>query len=702
MIEDPDLFRLFKAESEEHLASIDDGLLRLEKNPADAALLEAVFRESHSLKGAARMLGLGRIENIAHELESALNAARKGESPITPAVSERLSTMLGELRRHVQQALSPPASEPEPTGTLTPPAPPSEPVAVVSVQSTVASAGEMFHIETVRVETHKLDALLTQVGELAVTQVRAQHRLAQIDALLEQWTLQGRSRRGRGESSGPPAPLLKQIRDGLFEDSARLEFSVNQLEDQVHSMRLLPLSTVFSLFPRMTRDLARQQGKEVDLQTEGGEICVDKRVLEEMKDPLMHLIRNAIDHGIELPGERTASGKPACGTIGLSARVENGQVSLEVRDDGRGLDLAAIRREAVKRGLGDVATIDAMSAEHVQQLIFSPGFTTSTYVTALSGRGVGLDVVRINVERMKGAIRLKAAPGRGVSVHLQLPISRATTRLLLACVSERLFGLPVEYVLTSRRVSRQALFSLDGRPAILLDGQPIIAVFMSDLLELPERGPEAAFPDSLTCIVLQIDGECIGMLVDDLLSEEEVVPKPLGPPLQRVRNVSALAMLGSGDICPVLNPVDLLRSAHKSRTSLSRIEQASRQAADKPSILLVEDSALIRAMEQRILTDAGYRVVTAVDGVDALHALTQHSFAGVVSDIMMPNMDGLTLTGHLRADTRYRHLPVILVTTLATDEDKQRGLEVGANAYIPKPSFDQCILLDTLKRLIAP
>jgi two-component system, chemotaxis family, sensor kinase CheA len=418
-----------------------------------------------------------------------------------------------------------------------------------------------------------------------------------------------------------------------------------------------------------------------------------------MKDPLMHLIRNAIDHGIEPPAERERLGKARGGAVRLSALRENANVLLAVHDDGRGLDPAAIRQEAKKRRLHDDAALTAMTPAQLQQLIFVAGFSTSTYVTELSGRGVGLDVVRVNVERMKGTIHLESAVGQGLTVQLRLPLNLATTRVLLASAGGQLFGLPVEFVHTSLRVREADVFTLEGRLAVLLDGQVVIAARLKDLLELPAVKEAATAPDILACIVIQVGDERLGLLADDLLAEEEVVPKPHGAPLKRVRNVSALAMLGSGDICVVLNPADLLRSAHRER-GIAELAMRSEGSTAKPAVLLVEDSALIRAMEKRILEDAGYDVVATVDGEDALNTLGSRPFAAVVSDIMMPNMNGLELTAHIRAVPRHKELPVILVTSLASDEDKRRGLDVGANAYIPKPSFEQRVLLDTLKRLI--
>jgi two-component system, chemotaxis family, sensor kinase CheA len=731
MIDDKELAQLFKTESAEHLARLDDGLLRLEKTPANQPLLEEVFRESHSLKGAASMLGLSKIEAAAHGLETILNTARKGETPLTPDVIECMTIVLGDLRKLVEEALTG-----EPAGRTTTPSsfqgegwdggknseslirsiPSLALPTKITPDKPTPTTSEPFRIETVRVETRKLDDLLTQVGELSVIEGRGQHRLSLMDALLEQWTLLERSRRkfqamlrgaeieakmsgtlrAENEVLAQLGSRIKEARDAFYEDGARLETTANTLEEHVHAARLLPLSTLFALFPRMVRDLAKQQGKEVELVIEGGEISVDKRILEEMKDPLMHLLRNALDHGIEPQPERERQGKPRGATLRLRAVREDSSVLLEVRDDGRGLDMQAIRRVALQRGLHDEATLDAMTPAQLQQLIFLPGFSTSTFVTELSGRGVGLDVVRVNVERLKGDIRMESVLHQGTVTQVRLPLSMSTTRLLLASVGDHLYGLPMEFIYTSRRVREEDIFTLEGRPAIELDGQPLIAPRLADLLELPAENQG----NETVCIVIQVGDERLGLRVDELLAEEEVVSKPLGAPLTRVRNIAGLTILGSGEICALLNPADLMRSAHKPGTKMRSAELGVRKEVVKAAILLVEDSALVRAMEKRILEDAGYEVVAAEDGLDALNALGRRSFAAVVSDINMPNMDGLMLTARIRKELRYKDLPVILVTALSSDEDKRRGLEVGANAYIPKPSFDQRVLLETLKRLI--
>lgn len=694
MIGDPQLQAIFRMESAERLAKLDSGLLSLEKNPANPELLEDLFREMHSLKGAARMLRLMPIESATHALEGILNAARKAEAPLTPARIDALDSGLKSLRAQIQAVVAPGPAAPEATVPET-----AAPAVPEQGEAAPAAATETFQIETVRVETAKLDKLLALTGELGVLHGRSRHTRMQLASLREQWSQFERDRRQLPpdrlrEAVNQLGSLLRAVDDGWREDVGRHQFALSGLQEQVLNMRLLPLATVFNLFPRMVHDLARAAGKEVELDIEGAHITLDKRILEEIKDPLMHLLRNALGHGIELPEERLRLGKRRAGQIRLAAVREDRYVNIIVADDGGGLDWEAIRRCALKQGLFNAEALEAMSPEHLRRLVFLPGFSTVPEATELVGRGIGLDAVQTNVEALKGSISLDSRPGRGAAFSLRLPMSLTTQRLLLVSANRRHFGLPLEAVEAIRRLPADARFSLDGRAAIHLDGQALLAPSLAEVLALP--GPAAEHDGgALACVVVRIDGERLALQVDEVLAEEDVLPRLMGAPLKRVRNVASLATLASGEICPVLNPADLLRSAVRSAPTFVRPAPPPR-----PSILLVEDSALVRALEKRVIEDGGYDVVTAVDGQDALGKLGSCPFAAVVSDIQMPNLDGIGLTGRIRKDPRYRDLPVILVTALASDADKRRGLEVGANAYIHKPAFDQQLLLGTLKRLV--
>lgn len=715
MIEDKELRGLFKIESGERLQHLDTGLLQLEKTPADQPLLEDLFREAHSLKGAARMLGQSEIQSLAHQLEDALGAARKGDAALQTETVAEMNRTLTALRRAVQIAIgeTAPATAAVNNAGATPGAQPERDSvpgpATPAAPQAAAPKAESFRIETIHVDPRKLDALLTQAGELTVTKLRVARRLAEMDELLDCCD-EGERALHAGQVGRPIAQRLEsvrerlnQLRGGAYEDSARLDFIADQLESGIRSMRLLPMSTLFRLFPRLVRDLAQEQHKEAELLVEGEETVADKHVLEEIKDPLMHMLRNAVGHGIESPEERELAGKPRSGTIRVKASQTPDSIVIEVADDGRGLDLAEIKRSALQQGMFREDELAGMSATQLQSLILVSGFSTNSFVTDVSGRGVGLDVVRNNVERLKGVLQIESVPGQGLTLRAQLPVTLATVRVLIVVANGHRYALPVEHVEFSRKVPLAALYPLEGRRTLTLDGQAISVASLPQLLDIAGAAAKPSgnlsSPSTLICVVLAVGIERFGLMVDDLTDELEVVLKPQARLLKRVRNISGATILETGEVCMVLNPYDLLRSLLKKSVAASPIATAE-TAAPKKLLLLAEDSITTRTQERRILEGAGYEVITAVDGMDAYNKLGTRAFDAVVTDILMPNMSGLALTEKIRADKKYAELPIILVTSLASEDDQRRGLEAGANAYIAKPSFDQQVLLDCLARLI--
>lgn len=632
--------------------------------------------------------------------------------------------------------LPPPARELATVTQLSQPAPDIVAPDIVAPETppelaaTDASFDEADQIDTVRVESLKLDTLMTQAGELAVTKRRITRRIDDIDNVLlfwENWvrdslvnqltfdpldpqlapevvpslkTLQ-QSTEERLDQLGD---MLKQLRTNAYEDSAQLETRSNDLESGILKLRQLPLSSMFSLFPRMVRDLAKQQGKTINLVIEGDDTQADKRILEEMKAPLTHLIRNAIDHGIEAPSERIAMGKSPTATIWLKAHQQGSHIKIEVIDDGRGLSLESIKRTAVRRGLHTEADLARMSVEQIHNLIFVPGFSTRTTVTEISGRGVGLDVVRVNVERLKGVIQVHSTPAQGCTFRFTLNTSLATASALIVALNQTAYAIPVEFVDMMMRVERQDIFNLEGRPTIRFKENPLSVVWLSDLIDLPisvatQPQPAATPQRSIPCVVLNVGSQRLGVFVDALVDQQDIVLKPHSKLLKRVHNIAGATILGSGDVCMVLSPQDLLQSVRGKNPDIRGIDWEL--AMTKPKVLLVEDSIPIRTQVQRILEGAGYQVTTAIDGVDGFEKLQQEgSFAAVVSDVEMPNLDGLGLTARIRQETKYENLPIILVTTLAQDDDKRRGTDAGANAYITKGDFDQSLLINTLRSLI--
>lgn len=742
MIEDRELSQIFQAESEEYLRTLEDGLLALESEPTNRNLLEEVFRAAHSLKGNARMLGLGDLETSTHVFEESLGAVRRGQSAISSEMVDSLCRGVDTLRRQVNEAITgspspvmiaPPVPVPLPPIAPTPveldplPPPPQE----ETTKEPVVAPGA-FKIETIRVEPEKLDRLMTIAGELTVTTSRVARGSADWEALValredwgrklqtqrlilndvdSQWKTQSSYKRLLGlyeqdmERLTRLDTLLARMKQLASEDVARLETITGEMSEAIQNVRLLPFSTIFGLFPRLVRDLVRTQGKEADLLIEGAETVADKRILEEMKDPLMHMIRNGIDHGLESPEERIRQGKPRVGTMRLRAFHTASNVVIELTDDGRGLDLDAIRRTALKRSVCREEDLAAMNNDEIRRLIFEPGFSTSPIVTDVSGRGVGMDVVHANVEKLKGSIHITSEPGKGSCFRIHLPLTLATTRVLLIQSGGQSFALPVDSVQTILLVSSNSIFRAEGRDTICHNGEPVSMVSLAKLLQIPEptaRPRQASFPTEARqpCILIHLEGQVLGILVDTVIDEQQVLIKPLGPMLRRVNYIAGATILGTGTVCLVLNPQDLIKGAKKHTSTVSRPRPTAPTERVRKTILLSEDSITTRTQEKRILENAGYNVVTAVDGLDAFQKLGTGSFDAVVSDVEMPNMDGWTLATRIRAMPQYKELPIVLVTSLASDEDRKRGVEVGASAYITKGTFDQKTLVEALRRLV--
>ena len=582
-----------------------------------------------------------------------------------------------------------------------------------------ASPGDRdYKIDTIRVEPQKLDALMTQASELTVAKLRIAQQITEIEQILALWSGWGELDNTvleEIEEAVDPEVLqpLKQflhnteqridtlgniivnLRTRANEDTTSLEIISDRLETGINGLRQLPLSTVFNIYPRMVRDLARQQGKEIELVIEGGDTKADKRILEEIKDPLLHLIRNAIDHGIETPAERLAKGKPSKATLTLRGYQTGTSIGIETSDDGRGLDLASIAQTAVKRRVRTEAEIAAMSESEIQSLIFTSGFSTRDRVTELSGRGVGLDVVRANVERLKGAIQVTSEPERGCKFQVRLSTSLATTKVLIIAIADTFYALPLEFIQTMIALTPKDIYEIEGKATINFEDRPLSITSLESLLQLPQSERKKNY---LSCIVLEVGSDRFGIIVDDLVDRQDVVLKPQSKLLKRVPNIAGATILGNGSVCMILNPPDLLHSLRSGRwqTPVAAVEPT----ANKNRLLLVEDSIIIRTQMQRLLKGAGYDVTVAENGLVGLQQVQSQKFDIVLSDVEMPEMSGLEMTTAIRQNSEYDSLPIVLITTLASPEDKHRGQNAGANAYLTKGDFDQQLLFATLENLI--
>jgi two-component system, chemotaxis family, sensor kinase CheA len=727
---DAELREIYRTTSAERIQKLEAGLVHLENHPNDTAVLAELMREAHSLKGDSSSVGMEAVETLTHQFEEVLGAIQHQEIALTPTISDRLYDSLDAIRQLVRETVTREPSGVNPAQVLAhlveaaslpvqasiqPAEQDLQPVSQAVLPPVPATPDETPQIETIRIQTRDLDALMSQADELAVTKIQTAQMMAQAEqiALLWQDWKTNRNRNPRLSPTVLTSPdeerleqLINTLRITAQENQSKLDRVVGTLSDKIRTLRLLPLATVFQLFPRLVRDLAKQQAKSVRLSIEGGEITADKQILEGVKDALTHLIRNAIDHGIESPEERHQLQKSATATIALRGYSTDNGIIIEVTDDGRGLDLEQIKQTAIRRKLYQADELESMSTSQLQNLILTPGFSTRTLITEVSGRGVGLDVVRTMVERMKGRIQIESTPGQGCTFRLQLSTSLATLNVVLVDVQGILYALPFEVLQSTLLVSPEQLIPADDRDTILVDGQSIPVADLVDVLELSKSPAYAAIaqtesrpPDRRICVLLNVEDQQAGFFVDRLLDTQEVVIKPQSQLLKRVRNVMGATTLADGEICMILNPLELVQSLQQ--PTVSTVSIRSRSTLRRQSvILLVEDSPPVRIQEKRLFESAGYEVVIAVDGLEGYNTLRTRNFDAVVSDIEMPNLDGLSLAAKIRQRPEYDKLPIILVTTLSSDEDRRRGAEAGANAYITKGKFNQEILLETLERLV--
>jgi len=651
----------FLESAREHLEGISMGLARLKEEPGDEQALREVFRRAHSLKGSAMTMGLEEIGSLAHGIEDIFRDLSEGRGKITEEilsqVLETLDTIARKLDALSQQGKREEVS-PEP-----------------SFVSQVA-------VETVRMRTEILDELLNLLEELFTHHLG----LSELRAAAEKTVADLRSQ--IPQFAAQIDGLCRQFRDRL----EGAHFVLSELRDTVMRARMLPISTVFQMLPRAVRDLARQFGKEARLVQEGGEVEVDKSILEQIWDPLIHLIRNALDHGIESSEERRKAGKPEVGTIRVAARQQGGRVLIEVEDDGRGMDPDELKEAAVRRGLLSPQKAETLPPEDAYELIFLPGFSTNTLVTDVSGRGVGLDVVRTNVERLKGRVSVSTRKGKGTKFVLDFPLTLITARTFLLKVEGKALALPADVVERTMLLREGEVYRQDGGRAVYVEGHLIPLIPLGRILGWGGKD------GCVQVLVVRVEERQVALGVEEVLGEREVVVKSPGKfLLRRTPFLSGITILGSGEVVPILDPSALVRLTHLRE---AREEPEVEFPELRPRVLLVEDQLITQQVEKSLLEGAGFEVEVAGDGEEALGKLAEKPFDLVITDIQMPRMDGFTLTQRIREDERYRDLPVVIVTSMAREEDRKRGMEVGADAYILKSEFRGENLIDTVRVLV--
>ncbi len=733
----------FQEEAAELLQRLNEGVILLESDPEDRELIERMLRDAHTLKGSSRMVGLIDISDVAHHLEEIMVRMRERQLVHSAEVSDRFFEALDAMlflaecggdaeaassfdlaalqSRLAACALGQPVAD---TGSESAPVPSEDDTIVEDSEMLEGTAGpcgpadQLGRVQnTVRVKTTELDTLLNLVGEVVIGQIKYERQGARLRLLqtraAEIRTAWSRVRESLGENvggQGLPALdpsvldrlLAEQERElGLFakaraEDASRMATVVSDLQQQSMRMRMLPAGSVFQTYPRAIRDLAREYGKEVDFEIEGGETELDKKVLEQVNDPLIHIMRNAIGHGIETPEARVAAGKPAKGIVRVSARQEGDRIVIEVADDGAGIDPDKIRATAVRRGYLTEAEAANVSDREAMYMIFEAGFSTSTIITEISGRGVGMDVVReFIVEKLKGSLDVFSEVGKGTTFRLTVPLTLAIIRAFVLRVRDQRFALPTASVEETLLLQRSEVQRLDGRDVIRRNDRNIPLVRLGDLLGIEEsRQPSETLPIVTICYT----GHRIGFVVDEFESEQQIVIKPLGTHLAKVPNIAGVTVIGEGEVVPILHVPDLMATA-RNRSGRRRVAASTRRSSQR-TVLICEDSFTTRELERSIFEAAGYRVVTATDGAEGLERLQQGLEAdAVVTDVQMPNMTGFELARAIKSDPALAHLPVIIVTSLERDEEKALGIDAGADAYITKSVFNQDTLLDTVERL---
>jgi two-component system chemotaxis sensor kinase CheA len=745
----------FRIEAEEHLRNFSAGLIELEKTRTKkkiAEIIETIFREIHSLKGAARSVDQKEIESVCHPVESLFSALKRNEITLSPVMFdilykavERLSKLISagglvqtsedrqmqkdlirQLKETIEKSISPgSADEPEhateiqPVETVMTSGPPTEIIPKISGPLTM---------EVVRIPISKLDPLLLQAEEMIQTKISLDQRikeLKEINTGIAEWKtdlLDYKRRRsvtsavlwnewfeGNEADVNKLESQLAELTRSMERDQYSLSRMVNDHLGEMKQVLMLPVEWLVEAFPRMIREIAREQKKEIDFIVIGTELEIDKRILEELKDPLIHMIRNSINHGLGTPQERLHENKPPRGNITLSfAAEESGLVEITLSDDGKGINKDMVLKAAIKSGILSKESSEKLETNEVLSFIYKSGISTSPIITDISGHGLGLSIVEEKVNKLNGKISVETVPKVGTTFKILLPMTLATFRGILVKVKEFMYVLPTMNVEKVMKVKRDEIKSVGNHETVRIEDEIISLVDLGEVLGLPEHKhagngdtePGMQEPGQIRLVIL-VSGEYrIAFKVDEVDDEQQVLVKGLGRLLNRVRNISGATILGTGKVVPVLNISDLMRSALRIKGSKDDKTSVKFISAKIRNILVAEDSITSRTLLKNILETAGYKVITAVDGADAFTKARTGDFDMIVSDVDMPKMNGFELTTKIRNDKKLSELPVVLVTALESREDREHGIEVGADAYVIKSSFDQTNLLEIIKKLI--
>ena len=712
----------FIAAARDNVEAINLGLAVLEKEPANSEVLQEVYRHAHSLKGSAMTMGFERMGKLAHHMEDVLRALQKNQLPVTAEAcdalyetNDALTVMLDTLAASKRIRVDAESTMVR-LANLLPELQPTEGAMVVEMKPTAepppSSETSVSAMDTVRVTTAKLDELVNLAAEAAVAQLHLSSEIDKLMHIRDRWHQLRMHEYGDVQPAEPARERglvnkLFELGDSLEEMGRRLQEAaenagrhIETLQHRSMEIRMLPLALVLNTLPRAVRDLSRQFGKKVVFTVKGEQTTIDKRILEQIGDPLTHLLRNALDHGLETPDGRRSAGKPEVGTIRLEVKQEGAKVLVILEDDGRGIDSETLKKAALEKGLVDEKEVAGWTEAQLLELVFLPGLSTSGLVTDISGRGVGLDVVRANVERLKGQVEVASELGKGTTFTISLPLTLATVHALMVRCAGEVLAVPTFSVAKTFQVPLKEIKSIQGRQAVVHQEEILPVRSLAASLGWKGRNGGPLKEGKALIVILQAGERKVGFLVEDILGELEVVSKDLGSHLKKVDYVAGATILGSGEVAIILDVPQLLWRGHAEAYTKNGVTEEEVSSTLGKLILVVEDQVFTRQMEKSILEGAGYRVVTAENGLDALNRLEQQDFDLVLTDILMPKMDGFALTRKIRSNKKTKSLPVVVMTSMESEEDKRRGLEAGANAYLIKSSFDQKHLIETIETLL--
>ncbi|TNC76439.1 hybrid sensor histidine kinase/response regulator [Janthinobacterium lividum] len=747
---------LFRMEADSQTQILTDGLLAMERHAGDAAAVEAMMRAAHSIKGAAAIVGLQVVVQLAHGMEDSFVAAQHGRLKLTP---ERVDVLLSgvdlivQLSRlddagaeawlaanaaQIDQTLNaiagiadlpelpalPPAPAPAPAPLPPEAAEPQAPVAsglageeaeaAVPAPRTATGAGApakapaqnfdklLSLASESRINAHQMHPF---VGALQRFKRNQSSLFSAIEHLHE--AIARSADPGLMEKSLLALQKTQPLKQFMLEHIADIEtyerrlLAVSQgMVDEVLALRMRPFRDGIHAFPRMVRDLARSLGKEVQLEIDGEDTLVDRDILAKIESPLNHMLRNAIDHGMEGPYERIDTGKEALGTIRMEARHRAGMLSIEISDDGRGVDLEKIRQSVIERKMASPAMAAALSPGELLEFLFLPAFSLKEKANQLSGRGVGLDIVHETIRQQNGTVRLESEPGRGFRALITLPLTQSIVRALVVDVHGEAYAIPIVKVESVVRVPQAAIHTLENKQFFELKGEHLGLVSAAQVLELGEAANQA---EDLPVVVIGRGKQSYALVVDAIRGEQSLAVQAIDPIFGKMRDISAAALLDDGEPVLILDVPDLLLSIDKllHEGGLHQLAQAGHAERRKAKrILVVDDSLTVREMERKLLLARGFDVDVAIDGIDGWNVVRSGEYDLVITDVDMPRMDGIELVSLIKKDLHLHKLPVMIVSYKDRPEDRARGLSAGADYYLTKGSFHDETLLDAVADLI--